>query len=367
MRMTLLIATLLMIFMTGCTKDNAKHSDEGAVLSEMTNSMPGIAFRSSPITLPRLTASSGSLEIDGAAFTAVCADAGKPRANARQCFYFAAKNDIYQICFPDKTKKLIYSVPKNQNAEDKIWGTFQVANGRMIWRSGLNLFTWDGSKAYSVLVDEKTVTAQNPLGVLFSDATSYLISPNGQCIVWNTNSATDSLDEEQPKVDDTVEKLHFVYAAKITATDLRKVASQSYSIKGQGMDYREEQRLLHWSKINPSTIYTTTWFEAQLYSGFKGILGVDFASEKERFKNGSVQQVLAFSPDETKIAYTPNDETCCSGSNYTNNTVVIRDLISGKEKTVYDEWREFGNEGKDEDYYLDKLITKHYTMLHETI
>src|SRR5262245_50635330 len=52
---------------------------------------------------------------------------------------------------------------------------------------------------------------------------------------------------------------------------------------------------------------------------------------------------LALSPDETRLAWTPNDQSCCGGLNYTNNQVLVRDLATGRDQLVLDEWKEFGD------------------------
>jgi WD40 repeat protein len=134
------------------------------------------------------------------------------------------------------------------------------------------------------------------------------------------------------------------------------VYRQPYRVGNILSDNRADKKLLAWSKVKPSSIYLTTRFESQLYGGHTGIYVVDFASGTEAILSHEIEQVLAISSDETKIAYTPNDQTCCMGSNYTNNTVIIWNAVSKKSVTVYDEWGEFGNEGKEDEHTPDSAF-----------
>jgi WD40 repeat protein len=235
----------------------------------------------------------------------------------------------------------------------------KVASGTVVWGSAIKLTVWDGTRTYSLRLDILDQLNQNPLWEEmrhfftrpYFSVTSFVISPNGQCIVWNANGLTGYPDDRNNKAFyDSKYVTNIVFVSRIGSQDQKEVFRQTYRVDELGSDNEEEKRLLTWSKIKPSTLYQTTHFDHQLYSGFNGIDAINFISGNKETVSDAIEESLAFSPDEKKIAYTPNDETCCAGSNYTNNAVIIKDIVSNKNITVYDEWKEFGNEKSEQEY-----------------
>lgn len=283
------------------------------------------------------------------AFT--CPSTSSSPLSVSKCLYYLINNDIYQLCFPKRTKKLIYSIPNEQEPERQDQTLFKASSGHVLWGARQKLSFWNGAKACSIRLDQNPIWIRNIFGNFDLELTSFLISPNGQCIVWCVNGVTGYPDDDAGRLGAAEYKAEIVYASKIGPLDQKEVFRQSYRIDLDHSDHREKKKLLTWSRVNPATLYMTTYFEEQLYKGYRGIKAINFISGKEENIGDDVEEFLAISPDEKKVAYTPNDETCCAGTNYTNNAVIIKDIASNKNITIYDEWKEFGNEGKEQDYF----------------
>jgi hypothetical protein len=119
---------------------------------------------------------------------------------------------------------------------------------------------------------------------------------------------------------------------------------EQISSSGFNADHAESRKLLHWSIVNPEQIFMTTYFESQLYSGTKDLYVLNIKnSDVTKIINGEME-FLGFSNNERMIAWTPNDETCCGGSNYTSNSVELTNISTKKSIQIYDEWKEFGND-----------------------
>lgn len=304
-------------------------SASGIVLSDLDQSATTEGFKQYAISAHTSTISSS-------AFKSACPLSVDYIKNSPKCLYYREQNNVYQLCFPTKEKKLIFNFDKEKVPADKIKVPFEVAGGNLMWKSDEDLYVWDGTKAF--LMADSTF------------ATSFLFSPNGLCLVWNSNWRADSPGMDEMSFSDSENRENIAFVSKTGSQDRREVYRQKYRVDHVGADNKEDKQLIAWSAVMPSTLYLTTKFESQLYGGRMGMYAVDFASGTETILNEEIEEFLTMSSDERKIAYTPNDKTCCTGSNYTNNTVIIWDSVSKKSVVVYDEWKEFGNAGKEDEY-----------------
>ncbi len=279
--------------------------------------------------------------------------------------YYTYKNSVFKLCFPDQTNSLVYAIP--QHALPKKMSEIKIYSDKLIWIPGNDkfiafgmepykahggniLYTWDGTNLNKInLARYQTATSSGiaeqtgeevPLG--FSDIylNDFLISPTGLQIAWNINRLTKVIYDDRGGTSFTA---HDVKIASLDGHNTRTVLSEKMTSSGFLADHAESRQLLCWSRLNPDRLFLTTHFESQLNSGSRGLYSLDIKTNKIKLINASVEEMLDFSPDERLIALTPVDETCCGGSNYTNNTVDILDLSSGKSKTIYDEWKEFNN------------------------
>lgn len=338
------VCMFVLIMALACTKSSTDNTNNKVKMASVPSSTVDAqsSFHESRVldqialaeALKQTIKSAGVSTLSSSAFSSVCPSTLSTQSTSK-CLYYRDKNDVYQLCFPTKTKKFVFSIEKAHLPSEKIEEPFKASSGHLVWKAGEGLFVWDGTNLRSVQ-DAGYVT-------------SFLISPDGQCLAWNTNWRTTSSDGDEEYFFDSEDKANIVFASKIRSQDRKEVYKQTYRVDNLGADHREEKKLLAWSKVNPSILYLTTKFERQLYSGYQGIKAIDFSSGEEE-NLGEVEEFLAFTNDEKKVAYTPNDITCCGGSNYTNNTVIISDVETDKSITIYDEWKEFGNKGKEEEY-----------------
>src|SRR5574337_1166872 len=245
------IIAVSLIFLAACTKNPADNKSV-TILSAPSNSS---------VTAVTSSVSKSTSTLLSPAFVSACTSTRSTPIHAKKCIYFLDNNQIYQFCFPEKTKKLIYSIPKEYSLNVDKGVSVKFASGRLLWQAAnmQTLFVWDGTKEYSIRLD------QNPLwervSKNFVDAnftiTSFLISPNGECIVWNTNGISGYPEGEDPdtRFPDSEDKANIVYASKIGSPDQKEVFKEEYGVDDLHADYSEEKRLLLWSQVNTSKIY----------------------------------------------------------------------------------------------------------------
>lgn len=319
------------------------------------------------------------------ALTAVCTSfaygsseegaGGKPLA----CLYYASKNTIFKLCFPDQTNSLLYAIP--QNVLPKRMSEIKYRFGKLVWipgnkefialgmepykaYSGNVLYSWDGAKLNKIKLEKyQTATSAGPADEVgeevelgFSDIyiNDFLISPDGTAIAWNVNRLKKVIYDNGGGTSFTA---HDVKIASLNGQNIRTALSEQIISDGFFADHAESRHLLYWSRLNPERIFLTTHFEGQLVSGSRGLYSLNIINRRVKLINDEEREVLGFSHNERLAAWAPVDGTCCGGSNYTDNTLKILDLKSGKSRTIYDEWEEFGNinngsdEKKDEEEY----------------
>lgn len=342
--------------LVACTKNEAKTPIVKSTSFDLNSPAQNIAPQNNPNSNTATVPQEESKTTFDKSFISACSDTLAVQSGKKSCLYYAINNDVYQLCFPDRTQKYLFSIPKSQKLNSELWETFRVANSRMIWKSEMKLFTWDGKKLSSIPLGKNPHNERLDFLNTNYEVSSFVISRNGQCIAWNTNRLSGYSDDDEMHFPDSAFKTNTIYVAKTDTEGMRKVFSERYSFDGIGSDYNEEKWLVAFSSVHPSLLYLTTKFDRQLFSGFSGLDAIEFTTGKKGLHYGGIEEILSLSHDETKIAYSPNDETCCMSSNQTNNSIVVMDLASGNKITIYDEWKEFQSEGKEDEFYPSKTI-----------
>lgn len=280
------------------------------------------------------------------------------------CLYYASGNKIYKLSFPEKVSSLLYAIP--QQAMPKKMSQIKLRLDKMVWVPGdksffsfgidnaskINMLYTFYSKNLNEIKLEKFFTATSSgaadsntkeISLGFSDVylNYYLISPDSTKIAWDVNGLIRAVYDENGGVSFT---LHNVNVSSLNGKNKKTVLKEQISSSGFNADYAESRKLLHWSIVNPEQIFMTTYFESQLYSGTKDLYVLNIKnSDVTKIINGEME-FLGFSNNERMIAWTPNDETCCGGSNYTSNSVELTNISTKKSIQIYDEWKEFGND-----------------------
>jgi hypothetical protein len=168
----------------------------------------------------------------------------------------------------------------------------------------------------------------------------FLVSPDGSRIAWNVNR----VDLSDPEGEGITRNLHLVYLRTVRGPgEGRLVLAQEYDVPGFNADHMEWRKLLRWSDRSQDRIFFTRYEAGQLHDSHVGLYELDTRTGMAETVDESVERILDLSPRESLVAHTANDTTCCGGINYTNNWVRIREISTGAETTVFDEWKEFGN------------------------
>jgi len=267
-----------------------------------------------------------------------------PNNQKSSCLYYAVRNEVYKFCFSDMKSILICAIP--QEIKPRMMTEIKAASGNLLWRSGNKLYSWDGKKinaialegfktSYGYLLENEKVIPE--LDETFID--DFLISPDGRLIAWNINQITNVIDDNSG----TAFIVHRIYASNIDGSDKRLVFKENLKVTGVHADAGLERRLIYWSKKMENQLILSTLHKGQLVDRYEGLFSLNLRNSSLSQINKNVEIFLNFSSDESKTAYTPNDDTCCAGINYTNNTLNILNLKTGQEVIVYDEWGEFKN------------------------
>jgi hypothetical protein len=167
----------------------------------------------------------------------------------------------------------------------------------------------------------------------------FLVSPDGRRMAWDVNLVAGMT----PESTGTIHRRHLVFVSDLDGRNESLVLDERFSVPSIMADADEERHLLFWSRVDPNRLYLTRLHIGQLQSETVGPYAFDLRTRTMDSTRALPGQILALSPDETRFAHTPNDESCCGGLNYTNNLVRVRDVASGRDVVVLDEWKEFGN------------------------
>jgi len=172
----------------------------------------------------------------------------------------------------------------------------------------------------------------------------YALSPDGETLIFCARETT-ALES-------------FVHESKIFALAFgdsvyRNFKSDTLSIDSLLDDTIYSRGILGWSNLNPNCILLGNFFSGQLDHGYTDLLHYDFIKQEYTGVDSLVEDYFSMAHDENRILYTNNDETCCSGINYTNNLLLSYDRTSGAIDTLFNEYRAFNNEKKAEEHAPD--------------
>lgn len=284
--------------------------------------------------------------------------------------YYIRSNAVYRLSLRKLKPKQLFKIPDNAiptvsndtgHARD-VYG-IKLGGGSLAWLAGNHLVCWTGKKIVEVSLNkiqsgdggfELKYNRMNyevaRIDLLYRDlyVNRYLVSPDGLSIAWDLNVTTAATVDN----DGTAKMQYSVFVSKLDDKNQRTVVTENFSVSGILADRGEKRTLVQWSKAKPHLIYANIVHIAQVTSEVRGLDSIDLINGKRIPIDETIEIPLAFSSDETKIAYTPNDESCCGGINYTNNAVYVRDLSNRTTAKIYDEWKEFNlraQEGPDEE------------------
>jgi hypothetical protein len=280
-----------------------------------------------------------------------------PNAEASPRFlYFLKGHVVHRLSFPDLRSEtiLVFAEGEDPEGPEKV----QASAGKVVWvrKEGnvTSLFSWDGSGKSRLPLERHVSMEEGIFGIEYGKdgeisrvvprigdtyLGAFLLSPDGSKIAWNVNIIADL----SPENAGTSHQRHLIYRADVDGRNRRLVLEQNYDVTGIFADATEDRRLFRWSRNDPEWIYFTRFEGKQLGGAHVGLYRCNIRTGVLEVVDGTIEEVLALSEDETLGAYTPNEGSCCGGINQTNNQVIVKNLRTGKESVVFDEWGEFAN------------------------
>jgi hypothetical protein len=170
----------------------------------------------------------------------------------------------------------------------------------------------------------------------------FVLSPDGARFAWGVNITTGGT----ALGGGTFEQEFLVYLADLAGPP-RLVLRQPYRVDGIFADSWEKWRLRFLFLGTDQGMLITRYHGGQLSDSERGLYRLDTAEGKVVPLDEGIDKVIGFSEDGRLLAHTANEESCCGGVNYTNNVVGVKDLTTGKDRTIFDEWARFGNKSVD--------------------
>jgi hypothetical protein len=271
--------------------------------------------------------------------------------------YYVKGNAVHRLSLPDMGSQTLLELPQGEAPAGPKW--IKASAGKVVWArmegTATSLVSWDGSEKNPLPVEKHNSKGPESFRVEYDGEgrvsrlvpggrdtylSEFLLSPDGTQVVWNVNLTTGL----SPENAGTSHQRHLVYRAGIDGKNRRRILEQEYDVTGILADATESRHLLGWSRPYPEWLYFTRFEGAQLGSRHVGLYRCNVRTGALETVDESIEQVLALSEDEKLAAHTPNDDSCCGGVNQTNNRVGVKNLETGEETVVFDEWGEFANE-----------------------
>lgn len=215
----------------------------------------------------------------------------KKAGSAADCAYYAVKNEVRCVCVPDMEPELVYAIP----AEVKPNKTSDInaAAGKLLWRSGDKLYTWDGRNQQEIPLER------------FPDvyADGFLISPKGDQIAWNVNR----IDSVAQTGGAATSLIHEVYAAALDGRGKRLVLREKFTVVGFSAEHGASRRLVHWSKESPNKLFLTTLKQGEGASDHKDFDALNLRTGSLSKKNKDAEkeylsEAARFSPSGERVA-----------------------------------------------------------------
>ena len=289
------------------------------------------------------------------------------RAEAPRSLFFLQGNELHRLSLADLHVTEVLSFPRAVDPAD-----VRVAGDAVIWADRSKprhaFLSWNGTTRGRIEPEPQHSADLENMAVEYDETgeisrlepamkdvyyDDFLLSADGTRVIWNVNVVSGVSPEEAV----TAQQRHLLHWAEVASGSPQRSLAQDYSVAGYYADHGESRHLIQASKADPEWVFFARFEEQQLASGFHGLWRLNLRSGAVQAVDASLDRVLAVSEDERWIAHTPNDESCCGGINQTNNRVLARDLRTGREAVVFDEWGEFknavlepGDEGAGEDY-----------------
>lgn len=288
---------------------------------------------------------------------------------ADRYLYYLEERTVKRLPLPEGNPEEVFSFAVDLNVPNA--SAIRAAKGRLLWSDpGIPgaLITWDGKRigkislprhrmariwmGYGFLWDEEERSSgdRKPDGIEgaalnLTDTwfTGYLLAPDGRRAAWNVNATVRGWKQGSG----SFLQRHYIYSSGLNGKNIRQVFSADYVVKDVFADSSEHRRLRFWVPGLKESIYYTRYLGGQLSDLELGLFTCDLKTSVAKSLDDSLERVLAVSEDGRSAIWTPNDDSCCGGVNYTNNKVWLRDLNSGEDKILLDEWAEFENVTKE--------------------
>lgn len=261
---------------------------------------------------------------------------------------------VFRTSLPGPQRQAVYSFGENPPPGGRI----RVANGKVAWLEdqpgGPALAVWDGkivrrhplprhgfARNFTGLAgDHGTEKAVPDMEDTFLD--DFLLSPDGTRLAWGVNITTGGT----ALGGGTFEQEFLVYLAD-SFDPPRRILRQPYRVDSIFADSWEKWRLRFWLRRTDQGMLITRYHGGQLSDSERGLYRLDSTDGKIVPLDEGIDKVIGFSEDGRLLAHTANEKSCCGGVNYTNNVVGVKDLSTGKDRTIFDEWARFGNKSVD--------------------
>lgn len=175
---------------------------------------------------------------------------------------------------------------------------------------------------------------------------SFKVSPNGRMILAYGK-------RDYALVDSSVGVLYSEFlAARLEVGDslFQIPARDTVVTDGVHADAQFQRFFEGWAPDNEDVALFSDFDPGQLSSVSKGLWRYHTLKRSFTLATAESEITLDISLDGKYVLYTNNDETCCSGINYTDNLLILRHLGSRQERILYNEWGEFGNADKAEEH-----------------
>ena len=124
----------------------------------------------------------------------------------------------------------------------------------------------------------------------------------------------------------------------------------TFATTGFHADARFERILVGWDAHDSGAVLLQDLYPGQLESKILHLWKYYPQIHTYVLASSDVQDYFSTSLNGTYILFTNNDETCCAGINYSDNQIILQNVETHVNTTVYDEWNRFGSMDKQEEH-----------------
>ena len=175
---------------------------------------------------------------------------------------------------------------------------------------------------------------------------SYELSPNGDYLIAYANRDLTLIDTGAGTV-----VTQFVAARlSLGETKFRFYHTDTVSTAGFFGDERFNRNFADWANDDPNCLLFSDFFPGQLSGHSLGLWRYNTIVPSLQSVGEDVEEYFSASLDGHYLLYTNNDETCCAGTNYTDNLLIRYEPSSREKRILFDEWAAYHNEGKAEEH-----------------